>query len=59
VRQRRRVTGGHPHTTRRAHHWNQKGHDVGTFSRLRVAILLVVLVVVTGVLGYRFLADYP
>jgi voltage-gated potassium channel len=31
---------------------------VGTFSRLRVAILLVVLVVVTGVLGYRFLADY-
>ncbi len=32
---------------------------MGTFSRLRVAILLVVLVVVTGVLGYRFLAGYP
>jgi voltage-gated potassium channel len=32
---------------------------VGTFSRLRIAILLVVLVVVTGVLGYRFLAAYP
>jgi voltage-gated potassium channel len=32
---------------------------VGTFSRLRIAILLVVLVIVTGVLGYRFLADYP
>ena len=32
---------------------------MGTFSRLRVAILLVVLVIVTGVLGYRFLVDYP
>jgi voltage-gated potassium channel len=31
---------------------------VGTFSRLRVAILLVVLVVVAGVFGYRFLSDY-
>jgi voltage-gated potassium channel len=32
---------------------------VGTFSRLRVAFLLVVLVIVTGVLGYRFVAEYP
>ena len=50
---------GQPSTPRGASHGQQKDHDVGTFSRLRIAILLVVLVIVTGVLGYRFLADYP
>jgi hypothetical protein len=50
---------GQPSTPRGARHGPQKDHDVGTFSRLRIAILLVVLVIVTGVLGYRFLADYP
>ena len=50
---------GQPSTPHGASRGQQKGHDVGTFSRLRIAILLVVLVIVTGVLGYRFLADYP
>ena len=49
----------HPRAPRGARHGQQKDYDVGTFSRLRVAILLVVLVIVTGVLGYRFVADYP